>query len=69
MTEGWVEVEYKCSECQAIDHCHFLTGTQPAPAVNCWKCHAGRGKDTSEMLARGVGMFPPAYYAAQHPLR
>jgi len=56
--EGWTRVYYKCAQCGAEDRDDHLVDSQPAPAINCWKCHAGRNLDIQQQLISKKGMFP-----------
>lgn len=50
-------VTYICSKCKAVDHDKIRDGEMIAPAINCWKCGAGRGVELANMLQNRVGMF------------
>jgi hypothetical protein len=54
-----IEVKYVCNKCGAEDHVKVFPDESIPATVNCWKCHAGFQKDVAEMLATGIGMFPP----------
>lgn len=56
-----MHVKYRCTKCGAEDTGKFFTDVaedHPYPAINCWKCGAGRGKDLREMVALQIGMMP-----------
>jgi hypothetical protein len=53
-----ITTAYVCNRCKAQDQDRSPEGVRPPLALNCWKCHAGLGKDLSEMQASGAGMFP-----------
>lgn len=50
-------VKYVCSECGAEDTDKLFENEQPAPAIDCWSCHAGHKLSIPEMLHRRKGMF------------
>lgn len=54
----WLETEYKCTGCGAIDHDRSSPDHKPPQVLNCWQCKAGYQKDLQHMISRQVGMFP-----------
>lgn len=53
-----VVTTYRCTKCKAEDRDRSERGATPPIALNCWKCHAGKGLDLSAMIQRQIGMFP-----------
>ena len=52
---------YKCEQCGAVDRPSFFTHEVIPQAINCWNCHAGRGKTIQQQEATGVGMLIVTY--------
>lgn len=51
-------IGYVCNQCQARDRGKFFAGEVPHPAITCWKCKSGSGKDLGLMIQTGTGMSP-----------
>jgi len=59
MTVEMKYIKYVCSVCGAEDtDKKFPEEVGYAPAINCWKCHAGRGVEVADMISGRRGMFP-----------
>ena len=52
-------IKYTCTSCHAEDTVALFSHEAVPPAINCWKCHAGRQKSTEEQIHHNIGMFPP----------
>ena len=51
-------VKYVCADCGAEDSDKLLGDQTPHPAINCWKCRAGRDyPNAHEQINAGVGMI------------
>jgi len=50
-------VKYQCGKCRADDVLKLFEGEPVPPAVNCWKCGAGRGMEPVDMIQTNKGMF------------
>lgn len=53
-------IVYLCRNCGAEDTAKLDVGEGVPPAINCWKCKAGRGMPMGTMIEHGLGMFPQA---------
>lgn len=51
------KIVYKCVQCEAVDSCQYYPTEAISPAINCWKCGAGRGKSIEQMMLNSIGMF------------
>lgn len=51
------KIVYKCAQCTAVDSCQYYPNEVITPAINCWKCGAGRGKNIEQMMVNTIGMF------------
>jgi hypothetical protein len=51
-------VKYVCKNCKAEDTDKLFENEAPAPALDCWNCHAGSKMTLPEMLQSHRGMFP-----------
>lgn len=52
-----IEKVYQC-RCGAEDTVKLFPGERTPPAINCWKCKAGRRMELTQMLQGMIGMFP-----------
>src|SRR5260370_12839277 len=50
-------VKFVCTKCKAEDNPKFHENEAFPPAINCWKCGAGRGKSTEEQIRREKNPF------------
>lgn len=53
-------VHYRCTNCEAEDIGKYFIGVESdhiIPAINCWKCGAGRKMTSEDQIAAGIGML------------
>jgi DNA-directed RNA polymerase subunit RPC12/RpoP len=53
-------VHYRCCQCGAEDVGKYFIGVEHdhvAPAINCWKCGAGRKHTTQQQVEQLIGML------------